>query len=81
MPIRHESRICTQVNESELFWEGFLADEDSYQVVSELDRVKEATARGDENIVGEAKGQCRTIITSNGWDFVGHILGVPTSRL
>jgi hypothetical protein len=38
-----------------------------------LKRAKETTARGDENIVLEAKEQYRTIITSNGWDFVGHI--------
>lgn len=73
MPMRHESRICTQVNESELLWQGFLADEDSYEVVPKFERATESAARGDENIVAEAKGQYRTIITSNGRDFVGHI--------
>jgi hypothetical protein len=73
VPVHHESRISTQVNEDEVIWQGFLADEDAYRMVSKFKRAREATARGDENLVLEAEEQRRTIITSKGRHFIGHI--------
>jgi hypothetical protein len=71
--VKQQSKISVQVHEDEICWGGFLVDEDSFPLLALWEHTKKATARTDQEIVREAHEECRTIITSNGWDFVRRI--------
>lgn len=63
-----------QVHEDENGWGGYLIDKDAEAVISVLGRrAITAEARLDPDIVREAWTKNRTIVTSNGRDFVRHI--------
>jgi hypothetical protein len=66
-------RMAFQVNEQEISWNGFLLDADAVATQSFFDKVVTATAHDDNDIVEEAWNGDRTIVTSNGHDFVRHI--------
>jgi hypothetical protein len=54
-------------------WGGFLVDADAVTALPFLNRAIKATAHDDRDIVKEAWDGPRTIVTSNGWDFVRYI--------
>jgi hypothetical protein len=68
--MEQESKISVQIHETEIKWGGYLVDEDCFPLVSFWERAEKAKARTDQDIVREAHKEGRTIITSNGWDFV-----------
>jgi hypothetical protein len=74
--LRHriEGHVVHQVHQDEVYWGGFLIDEDA-DAVQKILGGKRAKAHDDPDIVEEAsKGNC-TPVTSNGDDFIRHILG------
>src|SRR5262249_41883665 len=54
---------------------GFLVDADAVSCIAWFDRAIIATKHADEDIVKEAWDQQRTIVTSNGRDFLRYIRG------
>jgi hypothetical protein len=71
--MKGESRKSFQVNEAEANWGGFLVDADALAALPSLERAAKATAHDDPDIVAEAWGQSRTIVTSNRRHFLRHI--------
>jgi hypothetical protein len=68
-----DSRKSFQINEQEINWRGFLVDVDAIAALPLLSRAIAATAHADRDIVREAWDEDRTIVTSNGRDFVRYI--------
>jgi hypothetical protein len=52
---------------------GFLVDEDSLVALHFSKRARRAEDHTDPEIIRAARKECRTIITSNAWDFVRYI--------
>ena len=73
MDKKQESKISVQAHEAETEWGGFLVDEDASPVAAFFERAKRAAVVTDRGIVLKAQEEARTIITSNRWDFVGHV--------
>jgi hypothetical protein len=71
--VEKHSRKWFQVNELENGWRGFLVDADAVTALPFLNGAIKATAHDDREIVKEAWDDSRTIVTSNGWDFVRYI--------
>lgn len=63
----------SQIHDDEKDWGGFLIDEDSSSARDFFKRARGAKAHNDPDIVREAREECRTVVTSNGWDFVRYI--------
>lgn len=73
MKVNKDSKKKFQVNELENGWRGFLVDADAVGSLPFFDRAAKATAHDDPDIVREAWDQSRTIVTSNGRDFLRYI--------
>jgi hypothetical protein len=71
--MRKDSRKSFQVNDFETGWRGFLVDADAMSSLPFLNSATKATAHDDRDIVKEAWDERRTIVTSNGRDFVRYI--------
>jgi hypothetical protein len=71
--VKKESKKKFQVNDLEADWGGFLVDADAVAALPFFDRAAKATAHDDPDIVREAWDQRRTIVTSNGRDFLRYI--------
>src|ERR1700693_5822955 len=71
--VKKESKKRFQVNDLEADWGGFLVDADAVAALPFFDRAAKATAHDDPDIVREAWDQRRTIVTSNGRDFLRYI--------
>lgn len=54
-------------------WGGFLIDADAVAALPFFERATKAVAHADVDIVREAWDESRTIVTSNGRDFLRHI--------
>jgi Domain of unknown function (DUF5615) len=65
--------MSSQIHEDEKFWRGFLVDEDSLSALNFFKRARRAEAHSDPDIIREAREEGRTVVTSNGWDFVRYI--------
>jgi len=65
--VKRQSKISVQVHDDEAGWGGFLVDDDSFLLTEQWEHTKKATAHTDQDIVREAKKECRTIVTSNAW--------------
>ncbi len=68
-------RTTHQINEQEASWTGFLADANSGSASQVLRGVLNATTHDGRSIVREAWSKCRTIVTTNGSDFLRHFQG------
>jgi hypothetical protein len=71
--MKKDSKKKFQVNDLEADWGGFLVDADAVAAMPFFDRAAKATAHDDPDIVREAWDQRRTIVTSNGRDFLRYI--------
>jgi hypothetical protein len=71
--VKKDSQKRFQVNELETNWGGFLVDADAVAALPFFDRATRAMANADPDIVKEAWDQRRTIVTSNGRDFLRYI--------
>lgn len=68
-----DSSKSFQVHEFETAWGGFLVDADAAASLPSSNRAIMATAHDDPDIVKEAWDTNRTIVTSNGRDFLRYI--------
>ncbi|PYT69567.1 MAG: hypothetical protein DMG39_18190 [Acidobacteria bacterium] len=73
MDVKKDTKKRFQVNELEADWGGFLVDADAVASLRFFDRAIKAAAQNDPGIVREAWDQRRTIVTSNGRDFMRYI--------
>lgn len=71
--MKKDSQKSFQASDQETGWGGFLVDEDAAAALPLLDRAVRAKAHADADIVAEAWDEQRTIVTSNGRDFVRFI--------
>lgn len=71
--VKNDSKKSFQVNELETDWGGFLVDADAVSSLPFLDRAVEVSYHDDPDIVREAWEERRTIVTSNGHDFIRYI--------
>jgi hypothetical protein len=71
--LKDDSKKRVQVNELESDWGGFLVDADAVTSLPFLHRATRATEHADADIVREAWDGARTIVTSNGRDFIRYI--------
>lgn len=71
--MKKDSQKSFQVSDQETNWGGFLVDEDAAAVLPLLDRAIKAREHADADIVREAWKEQRTVVTSNGRDFVRFI--------
>jgi hypothetical protein len=71
------------LNEDENFWAGFLYDEDCQsEVVRRFLRPgANAESVSDPAVIAEARDKSRTIVTSNGYEFIRYVLAAQKKNL